>query len=122
MLAFVSTNVMAGWFPVTDNASYTGYADLSTAHKAGGKAKMWVLYDFKVALNIRGNQIFSMREQRWYNCKKEQSAAIYVTMFNHHMAGGQVVSTGKVPIEWDPVSPGSIGKDMFDVACGNYDN
>jgi len=47
LLAVASSSAAAGWVEVNSDETVTVYADPATVRRAGNRATMWVLYDYK---------------------------------------------------------------------------
>ena len=120
LLAVFSTNVLAEWTRVGGNDIYDTYADLSTIRKSGNKVKMWNLYDLRVAeKSYDGTRYLSSSNQREYDCKEETERLLTFILYSKNMGAGEVVySSGNVHDEFQPISPGSMGKSFFILACG----
>ena len=119
LLAVFSTNVMAEWTEVGGSDINTTYADLSTIRKSGDKVMMWALLDYKVVQMVDGTRFLSMTNQFEYDCKEETSRLSAIIWYSKNMGAGDVVySSGNVHDEFQPISPGSLNRIHFKVACG----
>ena len=75
LLAVVSINAMAEWVEVgvNDFIGSTFYADTETISKSGNKVKMWVMYDYKTAHDVVGDNFgkyMSTKNHNEYDCKE----------------------------------------------------
>ena len=119
LLAVFSTSVMAEWTEVGGSDINTTYADLSTIRKSGDKVMMWALLDYKVVQMVDGTRFLSMTNQFEYDCKEETSRLSALIWYSKNMGAGEVVyNSGVVHREPQPISPGSLNRIHFKLACG----
>ena len=120
LLAVFSTSVMAEWTRVSDNDTYTAYADLATIRKSGDRVKMWDLFDYKVVqTSSDGTPRLSAAGQAEYDCKEETSRVLTFDWYSKNMGAGKVVySSGNIHEEPRPMPPGSTEETLFKLACG----
>ena len=119
LLAAFSTNVLAEWTAVGGNDSFTTYADLATIRKSGNRVKMWDLMDYKVVKTTNGRRYLSALAQQEYDCKEETSRTLTFNWYSKSMGAGEVVySSGNAHDEFEPITPGTTGENLFKVACG----
>lgn len=110
LLAAASGNAMAEWVFVSGDKATKGYADPETIRKAGNIAKMWTLYNFQ-------NHSSKLHEE--FDCKEEQTRQLYAVYYKGQMGSGNLWPPPAVdPLDWRPVIPGTIGQDMWKLACG----
>jgi len=120
MLSVVSNSAMAEWEFVAsgkDNLDKC-YADPTTIRKKGNIVKMWVMWDYSVVAH-RGSlkPHKSARVQNEYNCKEETIRQIYATTFSGNMLEGNIIESAEAT-KWIPVAPSSLGKALWEFACG----
>jgi hypothetical protein len=121
LLAFVSSNAVAGWVEVYSYGTHTAYADAASIHRAGNRVKMWALLDFKTIQQEStdpGNGYLSEIAQFEYNCKEQRARRFYYSWHSRHMGRGKVVSSDSDPSKWEPVLPGSENEILREFACG----
>lgn len=118
-LIIMSANVMAEWIPVTENArqTMTVYADTSTIRTNNNKVRMWILKDFKDVQSIAGINYLSSITQHEYDCKEEQIQMLATSSFENNMGGGKVIITSSTPFTPRPITPDSVDKIQWEVAC-----
>lgn len=118
--AFISNTVMANWSLVDKSADGSAaiYTDFDTIQKTEDKVKMWSLGDFKTVREFSKIQFLSSKYQKEYDCKQEQARMLAFTLFSSNMGEGQVVYSNRDPDEWESVSPGSVAKTLWEIACG----
>ncbi|MEK6735542.1 MAG: surface-adhesin E family protein [Pseudomonadota bacterium] len=120
-LAFISTDTMAEWARVGDSTNkggYTAYADLASIRKAGDRAKMWALFDYKVEQKASGVNFLSEKIRREYDCKESQMRVLAFSLFSWNMERGELVRSYNQPQKWEEVQPGSIDEAEWKMACG----
>ncbi len=118
-LIMMTTQVMAEWMPIADNErqTMTVYADSSTIRRKSNKVKMWVLKDYKDVQSVAGISFLSAINQHEYNCKEESIQMLASTVFEKNMGGGKVVSTTSTPYRPRPITPDSVDKAQWEIAC-----
>ncbi|MDP1550359.1 MAG: hypothetical protein Q8L97_09400 [Nitrosomonas sp.] len=120
-LTFVSTSTMAEWTRVGESdkkGGYTAYAGLASIRKAGDKAKMWTLFDYKVVQKASGVEFLSEKIRREYDCKEKQMRVLAYSLFGWNMESGDLIRSYSQPQKWAAVKPGSIDEMEWKVACG----
>ena len=81
------------------------------------KVKMWTLKDYKDLQSIRGmNYLFTINHHE-YDCKEEQIQMPASLAFEKNMGGGVVVATTSIPYAKGPVTPDSVDKSRWEIAC-----
>ena len=121
LLAVFSTNVMAEWTRVGENAISVQYAYLSTIRKSGDKVKMWDLVDYKVVRIDKndGMRNLSTKSQKEFDCKEETWKFLVFNQYSQNMGAGEMVYMSRNQHEEPmPISPGSTLEILFKVACG----
>lgn len=120
-LTFVSTSTMAEWTRLGESdkkGGYTAYADLASIRKAGDKAKMWTLFDYKVVQKASGVEFLSEKTRREYDCKEKQMRILAYSLFGWNMESGELIRSYSQPQKWAAVQPGSIDEMEWKMACG----
>lgn len=120
LLMLSSGPAYAEWVEVTKNveAGMTVYVDPDTIRRKGDLVKMWSLHDYKTIQTLPGYPSYlSSVSQSLYDCAEERSQLPALTWFSGNMRTGKVVYNGPYEQKWVPVSPNSIGRDMWEVAC-----
>ncbi|HSL03031.1 MAG TPA: surface-adhesin E family protein [Nitrospiraceae bacterium] len=110
----------AEWVEVSANkmAGVIAYADPDTIHRKGDLVKMWSLFDLKTTQTVGGNSYLSIKAQQTYDCAEDRSRALAYTKFSGNMGHGAEVYSGSVEQKWNPVTPMSVGQELWKVACG----
>ncbi len=101
-----------------DTEGVTVYADPNTVRRKGDLVKMWTLFDFKTTQSVGDISCLSSKGQDEYDCAEERIRQLALTNFSSHMGQGKVVHSDADAEEWAPVSPNSVGKLLWDLACG----
>ena len=114
------TQAPSGWTYIEENAEKDGYVyvDLSTIRRVGNMVKMWNLYDYKIVQEPTGDKYLSAALLYEYDCKEEQSRHRATAQYSGKKQTGQSVYTNNYIGEWSPLTPNSIGKDLWKIACG----
>jgi surface-adhesin protein E len=93
------------------------YIDFSSIRRNGQFAKMWDLFDLETSRSVNGKTFQSSKHHKEYGCIEEQSRLIAMTAFSDRMGSGNVVKTFVYQDEWQPVEPGSVDQDLWQIAC-----
>ena len=121
LLAVGSSGAAAEWVEVRgpESETFTVYADSATIRKVGTVVKMWSLYDYK-ALHVTPvlSPYMSMTKQYEYDCKEERQRTLFWSSYSGQMSRGIVVQTDTDPNNWSPVAPGTVGEQLWQLACG----
>lgn len=117
LLTIVSTNALAEWVRVGTSGQVVAYIDPSATRREGQIVKLWELSDFPTPQAIMTQRYLSMKSQSEYDCIRAVTRTVYVSIFAGNMASGEVVGVNPNPSQWVPVSPGSLGKAMWSLAC-----
>lgn len=132
MLSFaaVSSSAIAEWVQAGSNASVTVFADPTTIHNDGSKARMWSLISFSSSRVIYfgngeadtplgDNTAWSDKEQREYDCKEELQRLLYISYHSEKNGKGAIIFRESYPdSDWHPVEPDSISRSLWRLACG----
>lgn len=118
-LAVMSVSAIAGWVKIAGDEVQTAYADSSTVRKAGDKAKIWGLLDFKKAKTLSNGDLYlSQKSLHEYDCKEEQGRGLFSAAHSENMGRGDQLASNDKPREWQPVTPDSMNAALFKIACG----
>ena len=117
LLLLESATAFGEWVKVTESDRVSVYMDRATFRRDGDVLKVSLLYDLKAAPNRTAEQYLSIKTLREYDCaeQKDRSPATY--WYSEHMGRGEVVMSSGFAQEWSKVVPGSIGHDIWNVAC-----
>jgi hypothetical protein len=97
--------------------SVTTYADATTIQRTGDLVRMWELLNFQTLQESR-NPYFSLKAVREYDCTLEQSRIISLYSYSGQMGTGEMVGSYlEDEVKWEPVMPGSLGQDVWKIAC-----
>jgi hypothetical protein len=61
-----------------------------------------------------------MKIRNEYDCKEEKSRTLSITALAGNMGTGAVVNTGSAVGAWVDLSPDSLGKTQWEIACGKH--
>jgi hypothetical protein len=99
-------------------AGVIAYADPDTIRRKGNLVKMSSLFDLQTTQAVRGNSYLSIKALQTYDCAEDRSLALAYTKFSGSMGHGAEVYSVSVEQSWKPVSPMSVGQELWKVACG----
>lgn len=119
-LTLISTGTMAEWTKVGESdgkGGYTAYADLASIRKAGNRAKMWALFDYRIVQKAAGVEFLSEKIRREYDCKEKQMRKLAFSLFSWNMEDGDLIRSYSQPQKWEIVPPGSVDEAEWKVAC-----
>ena len=119
LLALFSGAAAADWTAVgRANEIYSAYADLGSLRRQEGVASMHGLYDFRRQdFTPEGRGLYSTAVLREYDCPGRRVRLLSAIDFSGHMGEGTAVSTSAAPGRWEPVHPGGIDDEFWQLAC-----
>jgi hypothetical protein len=117
LLVLSASPAYAEWVEIDSTDTYTLYADPDTILRKEDLVKMWVLYDYKIAMSVKGEMTFSAMSQSEYDCVAESSRSLAFTFFSGHMRTGETLYSNSYIGKWEPVPPGGISHSMWKFAC-----
>lgn len=108
----------AEWVEVSANkmAGVIAYADPDTIRRKGNLVKMSSLFDLQTTQTVSGNSYLSIKLQQTYDCAEDRRLALAHTKFSGSMGHGAEVYSVSVEQNWKPVSPMSVGQELWEVA------
>jgi len=119
VLTLTSFTAAAEWVSFGNTPAFTNYVDPANIHKNGNTVTMWTLVDFKTAQTVDGKPVMSMKMQREYNCKKDQSRDLSLSFHAGKMGGGEVIgSKSFTDNPWVPNPPDNLDEVFWKFACG----
>jgi len=120
LLLLSSGPAYAEWVKVSesDDAGKTVYVDPATIRRNSNLVKMWQFYDYKTVQTVGGNRFLTAKEQWEFDCAEERSRVVARKEFSGNMGSGTMVFTNSQVGKWLPVMPDSIGRTVWEVACG----
>jgi hypothetical protein len=117
LLVLSSGPAYAEWVKLSGDDSVTTYADATTIQRTGDLVRMWELLNFQTLQESR-NPYFSLKAVREYDCTLEQSRIISLYSYSGQMGTGEMVGSYlEDEVKWEPVMPGSLGQDVWKIAC-----
>jgi hypothetical protein len=120
LLLLSSGQAYAEWVKVSesDEIGKTVYVDPSSIRRTSNLVKMWQFYDYKTVQTVGGNRFLTAKEQWEFDCAEERSRVVARKEFSGNMGSGTMVSTNSQVGKWIPSGPGSVGRTVWEVACG----
>ncbi|MBX9917587.1 MAG: hypothetical protein E6Q59_09675 [Nitrosomonas sp.] len=119
-LMLASTGTMAEWNRISESDRKGGsvlYNDPASLRKAGGRAKMAVLFDYPTLQKAAGAEFLSEKIRREYNCQEKQIRTLAYSLFSLNMEHGDLVRSYNQPQKWEMVKQGSTEEVEWKVAC-----
>lgn len=117
-LTVLSVGAMAEWVKIGGNDKSSMYADPSTIRRSGYIVKMWSLLDLnKIQSPEQDGAYISSIDQSEYDCRGERARTVYFTNHSGRMGDGEVAYTSNTPLDWTPISPGSLRESLWKLAC-----
>ena len=106
------------WIKFGENERLIAYYEHSTERR-GGTVVAWVLFDYKSEQESprSGRRYLSEKGQHEVDCQGGKSRTMFVTWHAGQMGNGKVVYTGSSPMQWEPHSPGGIGRALGAAVC-----
>lgn len=121
LMALVSSNALAEWVQVGNVETSAVYANPASIRRAGNRAKMWTLLDFKTtqqdSTNPRNGHLSEIARFE-YKCEEQRARRLYYSWHSGNMGRDTVVSSDADPTKWSPVPRGTIQEDLWKLACG----
>ena len=119
LLVLSSGPAYAEWVSIGANKQkgMTVYVNPDTIRLKGDVVKMWSLNDYKTIQTGPSASYLSYKVQSEYDCAEERIRKLSATFFSGNMGGGNVVYVQSNEGKWQPVEPGSLGQNEWDVAC-----
>lgn len=119
ILALASASAMADWIFGTETDDYKISVNATTFRKAGSKAKMWDLKDYKIGQSSisLGVSYWSAKRQYEYDCEELQSRLLALTLYSKPKGGGKVLHSQSGAGDRSPVVPDTIGEVLWEIAC-----
>ena len=116
LLLALSGDIKAEWIWISDDIISSWYIDPSSILKTPTGIKVWSLQSF----NRSNGKYNSLRALIEFNCAGEESRILSESHHSGTMGKGETVETGLKALNWDPVSPDSIGHLVFNFACNKH--
>jgi hypothetical protein len=106
------------WQKTIAGASSTGYAAPATIQRNGARSTMEVLVDYQKP-PFDGNNLpyLSLTMRNEYDCDAQQFRVLAISSHSGNMGRGDKPYQTDEPGEWEPVTAGSIQKELWEVAC-----
>jgi hypothetical protein len=114
---FITELAYGEWTKITTSSDANVYIEESTVRRSGDKVKVWNLFDFKVEQVVSGRRFHSARSMMEYDCVGENERLLSHSFHSLKMGLGNTVHTESAVGNWEPVSPTSIGRSLFDHLC-----
>jgi hypothetical protein len=117
LLITLSSTCAADWMSVDGTDDLDAYVDLTTFNREGDSVRMWVIFDYKKAGQIRKGKYLSSKMQDEYDCNLERRRRLFLSVHSGHMGGGKVILADDKEGDWRPIAPKSTGEKLWRTAC-----
>lgn len=119
LLAAIAASAQAQWQEVVRGANSTAYADPGSIRRGDAAATMQVLIDYEKP-PFDGNNLpyLSLTMHNEYRCDDAQFRVLAIASHEQHMGRGERPFTSSEPAEWEKVSPNTVQRDLWKMACG----
>ncbi|HMV12846.1 MAG TPA: hypothetical protein PKD88_10940 [Nitrosomonas sp.] len=121
ILLLISHSVSAKWIFVGGSDgqnSFNLYTNPTMLRRTSHIAQMWYLKDnLSTQYGYMGAQYLSSLSLGEYDCINLKFRVIAISYHSKNMADGETIHLDTNPTDWSVISPGSIGKALFDIAC-----
>ena len=112
----------AEWEVYGASDEFKAYVDLETIRKNGAIVKIWELQNFSVIQrDTDGKKYKSSKIYIANDCKSEMRAITSLINYEDEFGAGEVtysISVQEKDWNWRAIVPGSIGKGLWQIACG----
>lgn len=114
--------VYAEWVDIADKLEkgltiYTVYVDTESIQRNGDIVTLWALFDYVTIQSIVGGPWLSSKTRREYDCVEARVRLVGYMTFTGNMGSGEAVYSNSSQGAWEPISPDSIDRKLWDVAC-----
>ncbi|MBK7352550.1 MAG: hypothetical protein IPI97_08920 [Nitrosomonas sp.] len=121
ILLLLSNSVSATWIYVGGSDgqnSFNLYTNPTTLRRTSHTVQMWYLKDNLSAQHgYMGAEYLSSLSLGEYDCANLKFRVIAISYHSKNMADGETIHLDTNPTTWSDISPESIGKALFDIAC-----
>jgi len=99
---------------------FVTYADLATIKRSKNIVSMSSVIDSAMPDDVAGNQHRASWKDEWeYDCDDKKTRPRQYTKYSGRMGTGQTTFSQKIyPGLWLSLSPGSVGEQLWQIACG----
>ena len=108
------------WMHVASSPKNGGmdmYVSIASIRRAGDKARMLDLIDFKTRQSFEGKPFLSARNELEFDCTTPRQRMLGSTGFSGHMGTGTVVASSEIDGPWQAVGSSGPGFDHWQTAC-----
>ena len=112
----------AEWIDIGDKVQdgvtvYRVYIDPDNIHRNGDVVTLWALFDYKTIQSIVGGPWLSSKAQRQFDCSERRIRLLGYMTFTGNMGSGEPVFSNSDESKWEPITPDSIDRKLWEVAC-----
>jgi hypothetical protein len=102
---------------LSNNGGMDVYVSAASIRRAGDKARMFNLIDFKTRQSFDGKSYLSARNELEFDCAKALKRMLNSTGYSGHMGTGTVVVSDTPSDPWQAVGSSGPGFEHWKVAC-----
>ena len=123
LLTATSMSANAEWtfFGSDGEGNSKTYIEGASIKKAGNKARVWILTDYKIPEKLGADYVFSSIFQHEIDCNEATLRMVKGITYSKNMGQGHVIDSMSFEISEFPattLAPGSIGESELKIACG----
>jgi surface-adhesin protein E len=96
---------------------YAVYVETDSIRRKGNLVTLWALFDYMSIQSIVGGPWLSSKAQREYDCLEERVRLLGYMTFTGNMGSGEAVYSNSTQSAWEPMTPDSIDRKLWEVAC-----
>lgn len=120
MLAVVSSNAMAEWTQIGDDAEggVKTFVRKDAIAKNEDRALMWTLKDYENPIKVGNKKQFSSMSLEEYDCKEMQYKTLTFYWYSKQKAKGKTVYSDNSNSNIQPIIQDSLTHAAWKIACG----
>ena len=115
LLMTLAAPAWAEWVKMGETDEAVFYLDPATIKRTAHRRRVWALEDYKHRSKSGG---LSRRSLQEYDCARERFRNLSLSEHTERMASGAVLAAGTPVIEWDYITPRTVGAAKMKVVCG----
>lgn len=108
----------AGWKEWEHDSDKIMYISTEVTKHKDSIIIFWMLIDYKKPQMRTGQKVMSSMARNVADCLNGWLKVTSLTTYSESMGSGKEVASSIVPMEWQPVLPGTGGSAYLDYVCG----
>ena len=113
-LLLVTSSAWAEWLKFSETGANTFYINPDTIRMNGNLIKVWLISDYKKRSETGG---LSNRIRFEIDCSGERIRTLALSEHPEHMAGGELIFTGKEENDWRDIAPDTVNEKILKIVC-----